>query len=156
MLKLMKKIVVYLILTAFSGVIYAQNINCTKPIPNQQFQQKYNQIKNKPTEATRLQTAKQIIKSYCFSSAQVKELASLFANDYDRFEFAKMAYKNTTDKENFYDVYDAFIYYSVVFRLHDYIKNIEGNSEPEIVIEEEITFPNYNYPPYRLYHGKRN
>ena len=95
----MKKIVVFLLLTAFTGMMYAQKSNCVQPLPSLQFQQKYNQIKNKPTEGTRLQIAKQIVKSYCFSSAQIKELASLFENDFDRFEFAKIAYKNTTDKE---------------------------------------------------------
>lgn len=142
-----------MLFVAFNIATYAQN--CSQAIPNPQFQQKYNQINNKPTESAKLNTAKQIVKSFCFSSSQIKEIAALFENDYDRFEFAKAAYHNVTDKENFYDVYDAFIYYSLVFRLHDYVQNINktGHTESE---SSEIEFPNYNYPSHRLYRGERN
>ena len=150
----MKKIVVFLLITAFASVLYAQNNDCKSPLPNQQFLQKYNQIKSKPTDASKLNFAKQIVNAYCFSSAQVKELASLFQDDYNRLEFAKAAYYKTTDKENFYDVYDAFIYYSVVFRLHDYIKS--GNNDTDENTSSQIDFPEYDYPPFRSYRGKRN
>jgi len=150
----MKKIVVFLLITALSSVLHAQNNKCSTPIANQQFLQKYNQIKNKQTDASKLQLAKKIINSSCFSSNQVQELASLFQNDYDRLEFAKNAYKNTTDKENFYDVYDAFIYYSVVFRLHDYIKSGTNNQTNEKTYE--ISFPHYNYPNHKGYRGHLN
>jgi hypothetical protein len=151
----MKKLVVFILLTALGESVYAQN--CTQPLPNQQFQQKYNQIKNRPTENTKLTTAKQIATNYCFSSAQVKELAALFENDYDRYEFAKVVYPNTTDKENFYDVYDAFLYYSVVFRLHDFIRGLnQENTGTNQETTNEIQFPDYKYPSYRLYSGNKN
>lgn len=151
----MKKFVVFLLLTAFVGIVHAQNNKCNTPIPYQQFLQKYNQIKSKPNDVSRLQLAKYIVKSFCFSSDQIKEIATLFENDNNRLEFAKAAYANTTDKENFYDVYDAFVYYSNVFRLHDFInnKNIPGQDDQTTI---QIDFPNYKYPSYKLYKGKRN
>lgn len=151
----MKKLVVFILLTALGEIVYAQN--CKQPIPNQLFQQKYNQIKTRPNEHSKLNIAKQIAERHCLSSSQVKEIASIFENDYDRYEFAKIAYQNTTDQENFYDVYDAFIYYSVVFRLHDYIhnKNTENTTNEETRVNE-IEFPDYNYPSYRNYSGKKN
>ena len=60
----MKKIVVFVLLTAFTSLLYAQNNNCKAPIPHQQFIQKYNQIKVKTTESSKLQFAKQLVISY--------------------------------------------------------------------------------------------
>jgi hypothetical protein len=151
----MKKIVVLMLLTALTSSLYAQNRKCTTPLPNQQFTQKFNQIKVRNPESSKLQFAKQVVKSFCFSSAQIQEIASLFENDYDRLEFAKVAYLNVTDKENFYDVYDAFIYYSTVFRLHDFIQNKETPDQINTAVID-IEFPNYNYPSYNQYRGKRN
>lgn len=54
----MKKIVVFLLLTAFTGILYAQENNCQHAISNKQFQQKLNQIKSRPTDQNRLQIAK--------------------------------------------------------------------------------------------------
>lgn len=152
---LMKKLVVFILLTAFVEIVYAQN--CTKPIPSQLFQQKYNQIKSRPEEQSKLNISRQIAERYCLSSSQVKEIALLFESDYDRFEFAKIAYQNTSDPENFYDVYDAFIYYSVVFKLHDYVLDKKTNTYPsEVSSSDVIHFPDYNYPPYKNYAGKKN
>ena len=69
-------------------------------------------------------------------------------------EFAKAAYSNVIDKENFYAVYDAFIYYSAVFRLHDFINSNTQIEENELTINE-VDFPNYNYPSHKLYNGTR-
>ena len=143
-----------MLLLALTNILYAQT-SCRTPLPNQQFTQKFNQLKNKSNERSRLQFGTQLVKSFCFSSVQLKDLASLFANDYDRLEFAKAAYQNITDKENFYDVYDAFIYYSNVFRLHDFIKN-ESITERSSPARKEIRFPNYQYPSISNYRGTRN
>lgn len=143
-----------MLLLALTNILYAQT-SCKTPLPNQQFTQKFNQLKNSPNERSRLQFGIQLVKSFCFSSAQLKDLASLFANDYDRLEFAKAAYQNTTDKENFYDVYDAFIYYSNVFRLHDFLKN-KSITERSSPTRKEIKFPDYQYPSIRNYRDTRN
>ena len=155
----MKKIVVFLLLTAFVSSLYAQSNNCSQNISSQKFNQLYLQIKSKQDDNSRLQLARQISGSYCFSSTQVKEIALLFENDKTRLKFAKTAYRNTTDKQNFYDVYDAFIYYSAVFRLHDFIntKNEQTDYNDGTVTESETPrFSNYNYPSYQQYRGTRN
>jgi len=152
----MKKTIILLLISVITLTLSAQEKNCQQAISSQQFQLKLNQIKSKTNDQKRLQIAKQIVTRDCFSSAQVKEIASLFENDYIRFEFAKRAYRNTVDKDNFYDVYDAFIYYSVVFKLHDYVKSVKKpTSNTNVVIPEKIVFPNYKYPSYKNYHGTR-
>ncbi len=153
----MKKIVVLTFLTAVATFVFAQT-NCNKPLSAQHFQQRYQQIQGRTTDNSKLQRSTQIVKSFCFSSEQIKEIALLFENDNTRLQFAKAAYNNTTDKENFYEVYDAFIYYSSVFRLHDFINNNTEEQSQEVVMEEttSINFPNYNYPDFTNYRGQEN
>jgi hypothetical protein len=151
----MKKIAILILLLTITGTIYSQSKKCQDPIANQQFQLKYKQVKNQTSDQKRLFIAKQIVGKYCFSSAQVKEMASVFENDYTRLEFAKKAFRNTTDKDNFYDVYDAFIYYSVVFRLHDYILSLKTPVK-DTDTSNKLNFPNYNYPNNTNYSGERN
>lgn len=128
--------------------------NCYTPISNYLFQQKYNSIVAQKSEAQKLASAKSIAKMNCLSSEQVKKIAALFENDFNRLEFAEIAYLNTTDKTNFYEVYDAFAYFSTVFRLHDYIKGQSGIIEPkDDNVLTTLTFPNYNYPKYVDYKG---
>ncbi len=151
----MKKILIIL----FSIIIFsaqAQTLKkCYTPISNYQFQQKYNTIVAQKYEAQKLSSAKNIAKGNCLSSAQVKQIAALFENDYNRLEFAEIAYLSTTDKSNFYEVYDSFAYFSTVFRLHDYIKGLDGETKPNDDDNGpvKINFPNYNYPRYSDYIG---
>jgi hypothetical protein len=155
----MKKIAIIILLLTITGTIYSQGKKCQNPIPDQQFQLKYKQVKNQTSDQKRLFIAKQIVGKYCFSSSQVKEMASLFENDYTRLEFAKKAFRNTPDKDNFYDVYDAFIYYSVVFRLHDYVlslKTLPEDTDTHNEPSNKLNFPNYNYPNYKIYNGDKN
>jgi len=155
----MKKIFTLVLLLSITGTIYSQSKKYLEPTNDQQFKVKYKQVKNQTNDQKRLFIAKQIVNKYCFSSTQVKEMASLFENDYTRLEFAKRAFRNTTDKENFYDVYDAFIYYSVVFRLHDYILSLKTHikdTDTSLEPSASINFPNYNYPNYKNYKGDKN
>ncbi|MFO7828905.1 MAG: DUF4476 domain-containing protein [Bacteroidales bacterium] len=153
----MKKIVALILLTAFATTVFSQN-DCTRPLSTQQFQQRYQQIKNRAPESSQLQLANQFVKSYCFSSNQIKEIALLFDDDNIRLQFAKTAYQNTTDKNNYYEVFDAFIYYSSVFRLHDFISNTTSESDPTSNDNEntQIEFPDYNYPEFKNYRGQEN
>lgn len=152
----MKKIIALILLTAVATLVFPQN-DCSQPLSGRQFQQRYQQIKNSTTESSRFQLASQLVKSLYFSSEQIKEISLLFENDNTRLQFAKLAYNNTTDKENFYEVYDAFIYYSAVFRLHDFISNNSDESNNESIADEEIKikFPNYNYPEFKNYRGQK-
>ena len=130
--------------------------NCYTPISNYQFQQKYNLIVAQKNESQKLASAKSIAKNSCLSSAQVKKMAALFENDFNRLEFAEIAYLNTTDKSNFYEVYDSFAYFSTVFRLHDYIKGQDGiKISKDDKVLATLTFPDYNYPKYSYYNGSK-
>lgn len=153
----MNKLVVFIIITLFSGNILAQSITCKRAISNEQFQTKVRQLESQITDQEKLLIGKKILNKHCFSCAQIKEMASLFQDDFSRLEFSKQAYKKVVDKENFYDVYDAFIHYSVVFRLHDFVNsNTSISNNSNVNTSNKVSFPNYNYPSYKNYNGTLN
>lgn len=158
----MKKITFSIFLLV--SLVYVNAQNCTKPIPNIKFQQLSNQINRKATDSEKLTQMKKLFLAECLSSDQVDFLCKLFENDYSRFEFASEAYKRTFDKDNFYEVYDSFMYFSTVFRLHDAIKDGSqkmsrekggngGNQNNDA--KTELKFPNYTYPNYLSYTGSK-
>ena len=57
-------------------------------------------------------------------------IVSRLPHDHARFEFALAAYPRTVDPEEFYDVYDAFDTFSMVFRLHDEIGPLRKRGRP--------------------------
>jgi hypothetical protein len=140
--------------------VWAQN--CTQPMANFSFQQQKNNINNQPNESQRLMLAKQLLDGNCLASSQIKEICELLSNDFNKLDFAKSAYNRTTDRANFYEVYNAFSYFSTVFILHDYVVEQRGggNTTPVNPVNPvnpttSVTFPNLNYPSHMGYNGAR-
>jgi hypothetical protein len=71
---------------------------------------------------TKLTTAKQILKTNCLSSAQIKDIMLLFNFEATRLELAKMGYKRCVDANNYFLLNDAFSFESSVEELN---KSIE-------------------------------
>lgn len=131
-------------------------IPCISPMPQLQFQQKMFVLSKAYSEDNKQQIARSIASGNCLSSAQVKQIAEQFVDEYYRLDFAEMAYENTFDKDNFYSVYDAFTNFSTVFMLHDYVT---GRCHSTPVVPQPpvgITFPEYEYPSAYSYHGRTN
>ena len=154
----MKKRYFFLFLVAcsiFLAPVSAQRV-CNQPISNYAFNQKYNAITQAP-EVQRLAIAQRIARNNCLSVDHVKQVLAIFADDYQRLEFAKTAYHNTVDKVNFYEVYDSFAYFSTVFRLHDFVVKMREFPAPQPPQPDPtppvIAFPNYNYPSVAQYQG---
>lgn len=167
----MKKFYLYLFLVSFSVGVFAQSSNCDNPVSNIIFNQQKNRVAAQGTDMHKLNTAKTIVKTYCLSSDQVKQIAELFINDLDRYEFCSIAYNRVFDKDNFYEVFDAFAYFSTAFRLYDYVKAVDSGEIPGkgvvrdngLIIQKgikpnvpKINFPNYNYPNHENYTGAKN
>lgn len=133
---------------------YAQT-NCTVPISNTYFQREYGTISSTLNATSKLTYAINMANTNCLSSAQVKQVTMLFLSDVDKLDFAKAAYKNTVDKDNFYDVYDAFAYFSTVFRLHDYVtaQKPQFNTYNNYTTTVTTDYPVYIYPDYASYFG---
>lgn len=144
------------------AVVAAAQSRCGAPISNVAFQQAYRVVQSQKQPQARLTEAKTAATSNCLSAEQVKQIASLFDNDYDRLEFCKTAYPNTFDKDNFYEVYDVFAYYSTVFRLHDFVNGIvrksrqnPSDNRPPPPPAPEDPYKNITFPDYRMYTGNK-
>jgi hypothetical protein len=124
--------------------------HCTQPVTQLVFRQNFNHIMAMRSDQHRLENARSFVAANCLLSRQVKQIAMLFHDDRTRIEFAKAAYATTYDKRNFYDVYDAFTYFSNAFRLHDFVlakrakrQELSNISRPLATTHE---FPAYDYP----------
>ena len=160
----MKKLLIsaFSIFVLFCNQIQAQGTNnCSQAMNNFQFNQRKAPIANQYSDNQKLVMAKQLLNGNCFSSQQIKEIAVLFTDEFNRLEFAKEAYSRTIDQGNFYEVYNAFKYFSTVFMLHDHVlemrkentnnnPNDNNNNNPQ-----NIVFPNLNYPSSHVYNGRK-
>jgi hypothetical protein len=155
----MKKYITLLLFCLLITQVNAQPGNCRNAMPESLFRQKYNAIMMQNTDSRKLEMANDLAVSVCLSADQVKSIAALFIDDFSRLEFAKTAYRNTVDKENYYFVYDEFAYISTVFMLHDYIGGIQQHphdylppSEPPL----NLNFAALDYPDVMSYRGPTN
>jgi len=147
----MKKYLILLLLL-FSGQLVAQS--CQTPMPANAFKQKMNQMALQPNDQQKLQLGKSILQGSCFLSTQVKDLATVFAGDYYRYEFCKRAWKHTFDPGNFFDVYDAFTTMSSAIRLYDYVIHQDmQHPDPGPSPAPPSWYPNLPYPSPAGYKG---
>lgn len=117
-----------------------------------EYQQRYNEIKNQPADDGKLQIFRKFIAGRNLTSQQVRQLAALFTADAQRFVMAGEAYPSVRDKENFYDVYDAFVSFSAAFRLHDYVASL--NTPDVLPANPPQNGPAITYPLCTNYNGK--
>lgn len=114
--------------------IYAQpgyhNRNCRTAMPENMFRQRHKAIMAARSENQRAELAKILALDECLNSAQIKAVADILKNDFHKLEFAKEAYRNTVDKENFYDVFDSFTHFSTAFILYDFIQELRATEYP--------------------------
>lgn len=130
--------------------------NCTAPASSIVFQQKLSQLSAMRTDQQRLHAASEFARRNCLLTYQVKQITELFADDVTRLNFVQDAYPALFDKENAYDLYDVFAYFSTVMRFHDFINGRPGqasrpNSYPAYDDRYDYPFPEYNYPSYDNY-----
>lgn len=94
-------------------------IKCT--VSNTEFESIKKNISSKSFENSKLTVAKQISDSKCLTSSQVRDIMKLFSFEQTRLDFAKYAYKNVIDKDNYYQVNDAFQFENSIEELNESI-----------------------------------
>lgn len=94
---------------------------CSYPMSAPDFQSSLESIKAKSFEDSKMQIAKQVTKSNCLKSEQVKQIMQAFTFEETRLEFAKFAYQYTFDKGNYYKVNDAFQFELSIEELDEYL-----------------------------------
>lgn len=152
----MKNLALILILIIPISINAQKRTDCTTPISNFEFSQRIAVLSAKQGDAQKLNTAKNIALNNCLSTEQVKKIAESFQDDYNRLAFVQAAYNNTTDKDNFYEVYNSFTYFSTVFRLHDFVAEQKKGKGTSVINrnDHQMSFPDLQYPNFRTYYGK--
>ncbi|GIV27650.1 MAG: hypothetical protein KatS3mg027_1464 [Bacteroidia bacterium] len=90
-------------------------------VSDSEFESIKKSINSKSFEDSKLTMAKQISDSKCLKSSQVRDIMKLFSFEQTRLEFAKYAYKNVIDKDNYYQVNDAFQFENSIEELNESI-----------------------------------
>ncbi len=95
--------------------------NSPRPMCDADFNALINNIRNGSFESTKLSIANTVLRSNNFTTQQVKSILRQFSFESTKLEFAKNAYANTIDKNNYYLVNDAFSFSSSTIELNNFI-----------------------------------
>ncbi len=98
---------------------YNGNSSCASGIAN--FQYLKHSLRNASFDSDKLRIAKQAIRHNSISSRQVYEIMQLLDFETSKLKLAKFAYRYTYDRENFYQVNNAFDFSSSIDRLDRFI-----------------------------------
>jgi hypothetical protein len=143
----------YTLLFVLFFIVSSYSRACQVPMSFRDFGFVRSQLLQNMNPSRQYQLAMDIARNNCFTSTQVEELATLLANDRDRIDFCKMAFNNTVDRENFEEVYDAFISFSAALRLYKHLNGLPPNN---VVITQQPpqVIYNYTYPNLQTYNGR--
>jgi hypothetical protein len=100
---------------------YNGRIGCPVPMSRSDFDSFKSSVTSKSFEESKMTLAKQVLNTNCLTSAQVREVMSLFTFEDTKLDFAKYAYGHTYDLGNYYKVNDAFQFESSIEDLNNYI-----------------------------------
>lgn len=85
------------------------NNNCSGwPMKQNDFDAAKKTINESSFDETKLSTAKSIASANCLNSDQVTEICKLFSFEQSKLDFAKYAFKYTTDQKNYFKVNSVF------------------------------------------------
>lgn len=82
--------------------------NRYQPMDNQKFQQLKQSVERSNFDDNKMELLRSVLPNNPVSAQQVKELVQLMSFEKNKVEFAKYAYRYTTDRNNYFIVNDAF------------------------------------------------
>ncbi|RPI17384.1 MAG: DUF4476 domain-containing protein [Ignavibacteriae bacterium] len=104
-------------------VIEYNNDDCRyKAMKDSDFNNLVSTVTKLSFESSQIEVVKQAVDKNILTSAQVKQLIKIFAFDESKVEIAKYAYKNTCDKNNYFNIYDSFAFESSIIEVKNYIE----------------------------------
>ncbi|HPH83638.1 MAG TPA: DUF4476 domain-containing protein [Flavobacteriales bacterium] len=154
-----------LLLSVFSILLnlglFAQLSPCNQAVSSMQFQQVKRDLNLMQAQNQRYTYVDGFVRGECFTTYQLIELLGYISEENDRLSLAMAAYPRLLNKQDVYDIYNSFAYFSSAFRLHDYIAT---SQKPVTVVPSnpippkplEINFPVLNYPDAANYNGPKN
>lgn len=99
-----------------------RNDNYFRPVSDASFASIIQGLRREYVEDSRVRLAKQIINDNYFTSEQVKQVVQLFSFENNKLDLAKYAYNKTTNKGNYFIIYDVFSFRKSKEELADYIQ----------------------------------
>ncbi len=90
---------------------------CTPPNEKDFSKIKYN-VQNQIDDSRKLNLSKLVSNTNCLSASQIREICDLFNNEETKLEFAKYAFKNCPDKQNYALVGSTFNFDSSIEELN--------------------------------------
>ena len=148
-----------------SWLAQAQQVPCNQALSALQFQHALREISAMPAQNQRYTFVSGFVNRECYTTNQLIELLGYITEENDRLALAMEAYPRLLNKQDVYDVYNSFAYFSSAFRLHDFIASTQ---KPVVIAAPtpvpvpvtpkplEINFPLLNYPNPLLYNGPKN
>ncbi|HEX6431469.1 MAG TPA: DUF4476 domain-containing protein [Niastella sp.] len=94
-----------------------------KPIADDTFNAFIETIRRESFDDSRMTIAKSIIDQNYFTTAQVRQLVTLFSFENNKVEIAKYMYGKTLDRKNYFVIYNAFTFSKSKEELAEYIRN---------------------------------
>lgn len=98
-----------------------QNAGCIYAMNGTDFNTAKASVKKQSFAEEQMKVAKQITKSHCLNTAQIKEMMSLFSFEENKLDYAKFAYDYCVNKADYYQINDAFSFSSSVDDLGAYL-----------------------------------
>ncbi len=105
-----------------SSEIAIESNSCTPTFTNKQFALIIIRLEKEGFESKKLAIAKSIARSNCLLTKQVRDVIKLFNFENNRVAFAKFAYNNVADKENYDLLLDSFTFETSKQEIREYIK----------------------------------
>ena len=148
-----------------ASLAQAQQAPCNQAISSLQFQQVRRDVSLLQAQNQRYTYIDGFVRGECFTTYQLIELLGFMTEENDRLTLAMNAYPRLFNKQDVYDVYNSFAYFSSAFRLHDFIA---ASQKPVAIVQPtpipvptppkplDINFPLLNYPNPLLYNGPKN
>lgn len=103
--------------------VEATSMGCYQALPTSDFSAGKKSIEKQSFADTKLKVAKTFTKNNCLSVAQIKEVIGLFSFEDGKLEYAKFAYDYCVDKNNYYQVGDAFTFSGSVDELNEFLES---------------------------------
>jgi hypothetical protein len=92
-----------------------------KSMKDKDFNDLLSTLKTLTFENSQLEVIKQALDNNVVNTSQVKQLIKLLTFETTKVEVAKYAYKNTCDKKNYFNIYDAFAFESSITEVKNFI-----------------------------------
>jgi len=105
-------------------IVYDQPVTrCSYAMSSSEFADASESVKSKTFEDDKLTVAKQICRTNCMTSDQIRDMNNLFDFEDTKLEFAKYAYDYVYDISDYYKVNDSFEFDMTIDELNEYLEN---------------------------------